>query len=345
MEPYPEPNGLTQTLRRSWNQYVDICQKAIDWYKQQSIQKKILIGLGLVVAAALVVLLALFHVYFIQILITISDWWAEFSYGRILLFVLVFFVGFPPLIGFSAMCLLSGMVYGIVGGWLVVSVASITGSFASFLFFRYILKERSERLLQSNEMFRLFAETIKQDRSLLLLILIRLCPLPYSLSNGALAAIPELSPTTYFLASLITCPKMFAHTFVGHQIKDIGDDDNTTARKIVDLVTILITAMASGTATYIIYHQMKLRLNKYHSEPNEDYNEMIFGDFGDDESGNNLELNSAEFDADNFIIEDEEDSSSKKTTETTPFSDNLDSQLDEPLDNDIDTPKRAYRDY
>lgn len=354
--------GVMGKIKTSWKQYLDYCNSLIEWYQQQTITKKIVLAIVAALLLVAVVLLAIFHVYIIKFLIFLSDKWQLLKFGRLLLFTLIFFVGFPPLLGFSALSILSGMVYGLVGGWILLASASISGSFCSFLVFRYLLRSKAESLLKSNEKFRAFAEILKEDQSLLLLVLIRLCPLPYSLSNGALASIPQLSPTTYLTASIITSPKLFIHIFVGHQLKDIGDDTNTTLKRVLDGISIFITALASATTTYVIYIKMQQRLLKYHllDNPygdNGDYNELIFGNFNDDESGNNLELNSTDFDTDNFIIDDEDDhsqdnksSSLKLVTNESVNSidtDSPDGTQEQPLEQDIagDNNSRPYRDY
>lgn len=295
------------TFNSTLNRVKALSGNVREWYDKQSPLVRAFAFVGAFLAACLVILIILFHAYLIKLLINLADAWQKLLYGPYLLFTLIFMVGFPPLLGFSSLSMLCGMVYGLVNGWLLLATASVTGSFASFLVFRYLLRERSKAMLNSNEVFRAFAETLKQDQSLLLLILIRLCPFPYSLSNGALAAVPELSPLTYFMASVITSPKLFAHIFVGHQLKDIGDDANTTTKRIVDAITIIITGIASATTTYVIYHKMQNRLEQYHNNGYEDIN--VFGDFGDDESNGNLELESADYDPDyqpeDFVIEEE----------------------------------------
>lgn len=317
--PYPNhpSNGLVNNLTSYYHRYMSFCNQLLIWFNQQSIIKKIMIIVLGILGIILVGLFMVFHVYIIKFMIYLSDKWGELKYGRLLLFTLVFFVGFPPLIGFSSLSVLCGMVYGIFSGWILLATASITGSFCSFLVFRYLLKSKADSLLKSNEKFRAFSEILKEDQSLLLLILIRLCPLPYSLSNGALASIPELSPMTYLSASILTAPKLFIHVFIGHQFKDIGDDHNSTLKRVIDGVSLVITTIASSVTTYIIYMKMQQRLAIYHNllnnggvygdEGSGDYNDMIFGNFNDDDSGNNLELNSTDFDADNFIIENDDE--------------------------------------
>lgn len=281
-----------------------INNQALDWYRSQLQIRQILIQIGGVVAIVVGVLVLIFHKYLIELLVIISDDWAKLPGGRLILFLLVFFVGFPPLIGYSALSLLAGMVYGFPYGWPLLALASVSGSFVAFLVFRYFLRSQGERLVNSNEKFRAFAEILREDSSLFLLVLIRLCPLPYSLSNGALAAIPELSAWVYLGASVITSPKMLIHLFVGHKIKEFGDAKTDTSTKIIDVISILVTGAAASLTTFIIYRKMQQKL--HHNRAGANYDAFVFGNFDDLESGTNVELNSADFDQDNFIITDDE---------------------------------------
>lgn len=332
------------------------------WYRSQSKPKQVLLALGGLAGIIIGVLVLIFHKYVIQALVEVSDFWHQLKYGRLILFTLIFFVGFPPLIGYSALSMLCGMIYGFPGGWPLLASATVLGSLASFLVFRYVLRNQAEHMVQRNEKFRAFAEILKEEASLFLLILLRLCPLPYSLSNGALAAIPSLPVLTYFLASVITSPKAFIHVFVGHTIKNLGDKDRPSSAKIIDIVSIIVTACALSLASYIIYNRMQQKLDSYHNVQNgghEGLDSMIFGNFDDDlESGATVELDSAQFDDDNFIIEDDEneDDSHSGTGNRELESENddgaklaRDSIVNTTLDdNDIDDfgkPSKGYRDY
>lgn len=303
-----------------------------EWYSNQSLVRRILLVVGAIVGLGVGVVALIFHKYIIGMLVSLSDHWEKLKFGRLLLFSLVFVVGFPPLIGYSALSTLSGMVYGFPMGWPILASASILGSFSSFLVFRFLLRSRAEKLVQLNEKFRAFSEILKDDSSLLLLILLRLCPLPYSLSNGALAAIPELPALTFFLASLITSPKLLIHVFVGHTLKNLGDSERSLKAKMIDVLSIIITDAAALLATYIIYNKMQSKLESYHlGLSREGYDELVFGNFEEDlESGTNVELEAGDFDEDNFIIYDDEDIAE------VPSSPKLDTDLDKP---------KAYRDY
>lgn len=283
----------------------------MDWFKSQSTIKKVFYIAGAISAFVAAVVVLIFHKYLIGSLVEVSELINKSKYGGLALFIAIFFVGFPPLLGFSALSMLCGMVYGFPGGWPLLAAASISGSFASFMVFRYFLRNQAERLVAQNEKFRAFAEILKEDASLFLLILLRLCPLPYSLSNGALAAIPNLPASTYLLASFITSPKMFMHVFIGHTIKNLGDAERPTSAKVLDVFSILLTGCAVSLASLIIYKRMQQKLESYHerdSTTNASYDDLVFGNFDEDpELGNNLELNSTEFDDDNFIIDDDDD--------------------------------------
>ncbi|CCE83803.1 Piso0_004391 [Millerozyma farinosa CBS 7064] len=278
-----------------------------EWFMRQSRVRKIGLAAVAVLGMSLGVVMLVFHNAVVHKLVQASDKWHSLSHGKLLLFTLVFFVGFPPLLGFSLLSTLAGMIYGFPGGWPILAAGSILGSFCSFIVFRYLLQNQAHKLIKTNKKLEAFAEILREDSSFVLLILIRLCPLPYSLSNGALAGVPELPAFTFFMASLVSSPKLFVHVFAGHQLKALGDESSSRATKIVKLLSIVVTGLALSATTIFIYKKMQEKLNSYyqrqHNAPHED---AIFGDFnGDIESGTNLELASTDYDADNFIIADD----------------------------------------
>lgn len=286
-------------LSQKTQELSDLGDRLLRWYRDQPIWKKCLIFTGLGIATIAGLLALIFHKQIIKLLVTISDTLHHSVVGGVILFTLVFFVGFPPLLGFLALLMLCGMVYGFPLGWLLLAPASVLGSFASFLVFRHLLKDQAANLVRKNEKFKAFSEILQEDNSLFLLILIRLCPLPYSLLNGALASIPNLSATTYLWASIITSPKMFVHIFVGHAIKNLGDEERPASAKWLDLFSIVLTGIALFIASYIIYNRMEQKLQSFHNGL-DSYEEMVFDT--DLNSPVNFELNSADYDEDNFII-------------------------------------------
>ncbi|KSA00585.1 uncharacterized protein AC631_03630 [Debaryomyces fabryi] len=160
----------------------NVGQQTLDWYQNLPLWKRTLLQVLFVLNTIVIILVMIFHKSIIHGIVIVSDKWHELKFGQPLLFTLIFMVGFPPLLGFSALSMLTGMVYGFLHGWILLACASISGSFCSFLVFRYLLHSRAERLMNSNKSFRAFSEILREDSSLFILILLRLCPLPYSLS-------------------------------------------------------------------------------------------------------------------------------------------------------------------
>ena len=110
--------------------------------------------------------------------------------------------------------------------WFVVASATIVGSTVSFLVSRHILHNFVSRLMHNDPRFAALALTIKHD-GLKLLIMIRLCPLPYSLSNGALSTIPTVDWPQFMLATAIVSPKLLLHVFVGSKLGELAEKGKT----------------------------------------------------------------------------------------------------------------------
>lgn len=324
----------------------EMSRKYQSWYAQQPTGRKVLLVVGGLACIVISVVMVIFHLFFLKLLVTMSDAWVNLRFGRLILWLLIFFVGFPPLLGFTPLAMLCGMAYGFPWGWPILASASVLGSLASFLVFRHLLHNKAEEMIHLSEQFRAFSEILKEDASLFVLILLRLCPLPYSFSNGALAAIPELPTLTYFLASFITSPKLLIHVFVGHTMKTLGDATRPTSAKIIDIVSVLTTGSALLGASYIIYVKMQNKVRSYHRNPQSD--DMIFGNFDDDlESGQNLELASNDYDEDNFIITEDDDfvEESESLSQNIASRDSL-AKLDRDLDSqDLEATPKRYRDY
>ncbi|EGW30426.1 uncharacterized protein SPAPADRAFT_143324 [Spathaspora passalidarum NRRL Y-27907] len=302
--------SLQRLIAQRMNTVVQFTHHSSTWYAKQSSLTQVALGIFVVLATTAFILMLIFHADIIKFLIYVSDQWHSLKYGSVILFILVFMVGFPPLIGFTALSMLTGMIYGFPQGWPLLASASVLGCIASFFIYRYILQAHAQRFTNKNETFRALGECMTDDNSLVLLVLIRLCPLPYSLSNGALSSIPNLSASTYIIATVITSPKLLIHLFVGHKLKSLGDETRSGTTKFVDLLSILITLTAASATAYIIYFKMQKKLASYHQRRYVNDDVLVFGNFDDDlemnENTTEVELNSADFDADNFIIEDED---------------------------------------
>ena len=183
-----------------------------------------------------------------------------------MLWWMTFFVSFPPMIGYSTCVTVAGFVYG-MKGWLIIASATIVGSTASFIVSRTVLRKYVSRLAERNKRFAALSLVLKHD-GIKLLIMIRLCPLPYSFSNGAISTIPTVTWQNYMLATAAITPKLLLHIFVGRQIGLLAEEGSKMdfKTKMISYLSIAI-GMAAGIATgYFIYVKTKARAQQLEAE-------------------------------------------------------------------------------
>jgi hypothetical protein len=123
------------------------------------------------------------------------------------------------------------------------------------------------RLIANDKRFAALALTLKHD-GLKLLVMIRMCPLPYSLSNGAVATFPTVHWASYALATAIVSPKLMLHIFIGSQLEKIAESggkmDGKT--KAISYLSIAIGAIAGVVTGWFMYKKTKERAAQLEAE-------------------------------------------------------------------------------
>jgi len=124
-----------------------------------------------------------------------------------------------------------------------------------------------ERLIANDKRFAALALTLKHD-GLKLLIMIRMCPLPYSLSNGAIATFPTVHWGAYAAATAIVSPKLMLHIFIGAQLEKIADGGGklSAKAKAVSYISIAIGAIAGVATGWFMYKKTKERGRQLEAE-------------------------------------------------------------------------------
>lgn len=235
------------------------------WFKFTPLQRAGIIVLDIV----LIVLAILFVVYNERIFAWLSPAatsWRNLSGGWLILWFLTFFVAFPPLIGYSTAITVAGFVYG-MNGWFVVATATVLGSTCSFVVSRTVLRNFVSRLTEKNKRFAALSLVLKHD-GLKLLVMIRLCPLPYSLSNGAISTIPTIRWHTFAIATALATPKLLLGVFVGSRLGDLAENGHKmdTKTKIVSYISIAIGISAGIATGYLVYARTKARARQLEAE-------------------------------------------------------------------------------
>ncbi|THY34815.1 hypothetical protein D6D01_01850 [Aureobasidium pullulans] len=232
--------------------------------------KRILLSVGAVVAFVLGILFLVFNERIFHAMSPVAERWRNITCGWMILWAATFLVSFPPLIGYSTCVTLAGFVYGVWKGWLIVASGTIIGSTASFLVSRTLLKSYVTRLTENDKRFAALALTLKHD-GIKLLMMIRLCPLPYSLSNGAISTIPTVQWPQFMIATAAASPKLFLHVFVGSQLGRIADsgDKMDAKTKAISYLSIAIGLTAGLATGFIMYTKTKSRARELEAEERE----------------------------------------------------------------------------
>jgi len=91
--------------------------------------------------------------------------------------------------------------------------------------------------------------------------MIRLCPLPYSLSNGAMSTFPTVRPLVFALATAIASPKLMIHVFIGDRLAAIARSGDKMDRgtKAINYASIIGGIILGAVTGYLIYQRTVAR--------------------------------------------------------------------------------------
>lgn len=159
---------------------------------------------------------------------------------------------------------------GVWNRWAIVASATILGSTASFLVSRTVLHKFVSRMTANDKRFAALSLVLKHD-GIKLLVMIRLCPLPYSLSNGAISTIPTVHWAPFMAATALASPKLLLHVFVGSQLGSIArsGDKMSPKAKAVSYLSIIIGVCAGLATGWFMYTKTKARARELEEEERE----------------------------------------------------------------------------
>lgn len=241
--------------------------KYVKWFYSQSITKRILIIVMVIILTTINILAIVYHQVVLSYMISTADYLTSIGFkGEFLLFLAIFIISFPPMAGYSMTSTIIAMTYGLsIKGFLLISISTIIGSCCSFLIFQKILIKKSKILIEKNSNFKLINIVLTNGHSyyekIFIIFLIRLCPTPYSFTNGALASLPDLSITVFFLANVLVSPKFLLVLYVGQKLRDLNRD-NTNSEKFADLMSAILPVIAFSIITYVLYKRVMQRLRE-----------------------------------------------------------------------------------
>jgi uncharacterized membrane protein YdjX (TVP38/TMEM64 family) len=245
-------------------------RKVWSTYRAMTLLQRVLAVIALIIVGILGVLFLIYNHQVYEWLKPIADKWRDIPGGWLILFSIIFVCAFPPVIGYSTALTISGFLYGFPNGWFVAAAANVLGSLASFVACKTFLSSYVHKLVGKDKRFTALALVLKHD-GLMILVMIRLCPLPYSISNGAMATFPTVSPLSFTLATVMATPKLFIHVFIGSRFADLVDRgakmDMLT--RIVNYASIVAGILLGIGLGYYIYQRTVSRARQLELEENQ----------------------------------------------------------------------------
>jgi uncharacterized membrane protein YdjX (TVP38/TMEM64 family) len=228
-----------------------------------SLLQKVMTVLAFLAALAFGILFLVYNEKIFAWLAPVAIKWKNTTGGWIILWMVTFIVALPPLIGYSTCATIAGFVYGVPEGWLILASATVAGSTFSFFISRTVLRKYAERLVASDKRFAALTLTLKHD-GLRLLVMIRLCPLPYSLSNGAMSTFPTVHPAMYALATAIITPKLLVHVFIGSRLAAIAKSGEKMGlgTRVINYISIAIGVAVGIVTGWYIYQKTMARARR-----------------------------------------------------------------------------------
>lgn len=229
--------------------------------------QRILAVTALVVVNVFLVLFLVYNEKIIVYLAPAAKKWHDVQGGWIILWLMTFIAAFPPLIGYSTTVSIAGFVYGFPDGWFIAASSTVAGSLASFIASRTVLSNYVHNLVGKDKRFEALAITLKHD-GLKILCMIRVCPLPYSISNAAMSTFPTVHPLSFALATAISSPKLLIHVFIGSRLALIAANGGKmdAGTKAINYASIIIGSIIGAGVGWFIYQKTMARARELEEE-------------------------------------------------------------------------------
>lgn len=208
---------------------------------------------GGILAILLVVVGVLLATFDIRALLRLAlTWIGQLGAWGQFLFVAIYVVATVLLIPGSALGLGAGVLFGVVRGSLLVSLASTLGATCAFLFGRYLARDWVAKKIEGNATFAAIDQAVARE-GLKIVLLTRLSPVfPFTLLNYSFG-LTRVSLRDYILASWIgMLPGTVMFVYLGSLARaGLADRQRTPAEWTLYAVGLLATIAITIIATRI----------------------------------------------------------------------------------------------
>ena len=211
----------------------------------------------LLVALAVLLLLAGIKYFHVQDLLKkVLSWVADLGTWGPLIYILIYILACVFFIPGSILTLGAGVLFGVIKGSIIVSIAATVGATCAFLVGRHIARDWVSKKIQSNPKFQAIDEAVARE-GWKIVGLTRLSPVfPFNLLNYTYG-LTRVSLRDYFFASWIgMMPATVMYVYIGSlagEIARIGGEgrSRTPAEWALYIVGLIATAAVTVYITRI----------------------------------------------------------------------------------------------
>jgi len=209
----------------------------------------------------LIVLIVLFIVYYKPILqgaSKLADYIRNQKWGFLIIVGLAFLLSFPPGLGYGMTIIMSGFVYGFPMGIFPHLTGAFLGAVSCFTVFRYFgCAGYVDQKIQKDDKYKAIAEALTEG-GFSLLLLVRLCPLPFGVCNAIFSGISHITFWEFSLATFLSLWKNLFTIWIASRLQRLDDQTMDTTAKRANYIFIIVGgSLLIGLSIYMYRATMK----------------------------------------------------------------------------------------
>lgn len=213
--------------------------------------------------AIFVIFVLILIAHYVGDYITPTEKWikAQGVFGPII-YILAFWVGTIIFIPGNLFAIASGLLFGLLSGFIYTSIAEVSGAILLFLISRYVARNTVEKYLRGHPKF-FEIDRLVSKKGEKVMMLLRLVPLPYTFLCY-LFGISQVSFKDYVIALSVIFPKLFLIVYYGYVANKLTKLSAGTADHYSDIhyLSLIFGVIVSIIAIAYVGHFVLLVLRK-----------------------------------------------------------------------------------
>ncbi|GAN01412.1 conserved hypothetical protein [Mucor ambiguus] len=189
-----------------------------------------------------------------------------YSQPTLALLICIFSIPMPPISAFILSVYMAGYAYGPQGGF----PATVGAFFGALLAYVFVQKMRLVPWFQisNNDIklkFKALSKAIEQG-GFRMVLMVRLSPLPWQITNLVLALCDQVSFRMYALAAFISSFKINADVWFGSQLANLSRPDTSPEVLAVSRIITMTGFVVSTIVTFAVFKSTKQRIKQCEEE-------------------------------------------------------------------------------